>query len=220
MQAANRPRPLPHRNAWSKRYFSPASSRSAARKSPRVCRKAAMCRKCWRGCASTTPAAGVQLVRVGDKYALRTAPDLAWLMQSERVEQRKLSRAAIETLAIIAYHQPATRAEIEEIRGVAVSRGTLDQLLELGWVAPWASPPDPGATRYLCRDRFLSGSFRPRISPRSAGGCKNCGPQGCSTVGPCRAWRCQRAQRQRRMTARMPHISHPAGNRNSSMTSA
>lgn len=77
---------------------------------------------------------GVVLMRMGDAYALRTAPDLGWLMQAERVENRKLSRAAIETLAIIAYHQPATRTEIEEIRGVAVSRGTLDQLLELGWV--------------------------------------------------------------------------------------
>ncbi|MCC5992703.1 MAG: SMC-Scp complex subunit ScpB [Rhodobacteraceae bacterium] len=77
---------------------------------------------------------GVNLVRVGDGYALRTAPDLGWLMQSERVETRKLSRAAIETLAIIAYHQPVTRAEIEEIRGVAVSRGTIDQLLELDWI--------------------------------------------------------------------------------------
>ncbi|MGL4310853.1 MAG: SMC-Scp complex subunit ScpB [Paracoccaceae bacterium] len=77
---------------------------------------------------------GVQLVKVGDGYAMRTAPDLGFLMQKETVEQRKLSRAAIETLAIVAYHQPVTRAEIEEIRGVAVSRGTVDQLLELEWI--------------------------------------------------------------------------------------
>ena len=77
---------------------------------------------------------GVQLVRVGDAYAFRTAPDLGYLMQKETVETRKLSRAAIETLAIIAYHQPVTRAEIEEIRGVAVSRGTIDQLLEMDWI--------------------------------------------------------------------------------------
>jgi segregation and condensation protein B len=77
---------------------------------------------------------GVQLVKVGDAYAFRTAPDLGHLMQTETVETRKLSRAAIETLAIIAYHQPVTRAEIEEIRGVAVSRGTIDQLLELDWI--------------------------------------------------------------------------------------
>ncbi len=77
---------------------------------------------------------GVQVVRVGDAWAIRTAPDLGFLMQKETVETRKLSRAAVETLAIIAYHQPVTRAEIEEIRGVSVSRGTVDQLLELDWI--------------------------------------------------------------------------------------
>ncbi|PIE15994.1 MAG: SMC-Scp complex subunit ScpB [Rhodobacterales bacterium] len=77
---------------------------------------------------------GVHLVRVGDGWAMRTAADLGFLMQRETVETRKLSRAAIETLAIIAYHQPVTRAEIEEIRGVSVSRGTVDQLLEMEWI--------------------------------------------------------------------------------------
>ena len=77
---------------------------------------------------------GVRLVRVGDAWAMRTAPDLGHLMHRETVETRKLSRAAIETLAIVAYHQPVTRAEIEEIRGVAVSRGTVDQLIELDWI--------------------------------------------------------------------------------------
>lgn len=77
---------------------------------------------------------GVNVTRVGDAWAIRTAPDLGFLMQKETVETRKLSRAAIETLAIIAYHQPVTRAEIEEIRGVSVSRGTVDQLLELEWI--------------------------------------------------------------------------------------
>lgn len=77
---------------------------------------------------------GVHLVRVGEAWAMRTAPDLGYLMQKETVETRKLSRAAIETLAIVAYHQPVTRAEIEEIRGVSVSRGTLDQLLDLDWI--------------------------------------------------------------------------------------
>ena len=77
---------------------------------------------------------GVQVVKIGDGYALRTASDLGFLMQKETVEVRKLSRAAIETLAIIAYHQPVTRAEIEEIRGVSVSRGTVDQLLEMEWI--------------------------------------------------------------------------------------
>lgn len=77
---------------------------------------------------------GVTINRVGDAWAVRTAGDLGYLMQKEIVETRKLSRAAIETLAIIAYHQPATRAEIEEIRGVSVSRGTIDQLLEMEWI--------------------------------------------------------------------------------------
>ena len=77
---------------------------------------------------------GVRVVKVGDAWAIRTAPDLGFLMQKETVETRKLSRAAIETLAIIAYHQPVTRAEIEEIRGVTVSRGTVDQLLEMEWI--------------------------------------------------------------------------------------
>jgi segregation and condensation protein B len=77
---------------------------------------------------------GVQVMHVGDAWAIRTAPDLGFLMRRETIELRKLSRAAIETLAIVAYHQPVTRAEIEEIRGVSVSRGTIDQLLELEWI--------------------------------------------------------------------------------------
>jgi segregation and condensation protein B len=77
---------------------------------------------------------GVQLARVGEGWVFRTAADLGFLMSREVVETRKLSRAAIETLAIVAYHQPVTRAEIEEIRGVSLSRGTLDQLIELGWI--------------------------------------------------------------------------------------
>lgn len=77
---------------------------------------------------------GVNLVQVADGWAFRTAPDLAPLMQDVRESTRRLSRAALETLAIIAYHQPVTRAEIEEIRGVAVAKGTLDILLESGWV--------------------------------------------------------------------------------------
>ncbi len=77
---------------------------------------------------------GVDLVKVGEAWAFRTAPDLGHLMRRQVTETRKLSRAAIETLAIIAYHQPVTRTEIEEIRGVAVSRGTVDQLMELDWI--------------------------------------------------------------------------------------
>jgi segregation and condensation protein B len=79
---------------------------------------------------------GVHLVEMEGRYAFRTAPDLGPRLQIEREVPRKLSRAAIETLAIIAYHQPVTRAEIEEIRGVALSRGTLDTLMEIGWIEP------------------------------------------------------------------------------------
>jgi segregation and condensation protein B len=79
---------------------------------------------------------GVTLMENDGRYAFRTAPDLAGRLQIEREVPRKLSRAAIETLAIIAYHQPVTRAEIEEIRGVALSRGTLDLLMEIGWIEP------------------------------------------------------------------------------------
>lgn len=87
---------------------------------------------------------GVQLARVGEAWAFRTAADLGFLMQESVVESRRLSRAATETLAIIAYHQPVTRAEIEEIRGVAVSRGTVDQLIELGWVRIGRRRQTPG----------------------------------------------------------------------------
>lgn len=99
---------------------------------------------------------GVHVVKVGDAWAMRTAPDLGFLMQKETVETRKLSRAAIETLAIIAYHQPATRAEIEEIRGVAVSRGTVDQLLELEWIRFGRRRMTPGRpVTYVVTQTFL-----------------------------------------------------------------
>ncbi len=87
---------------------------------------------------------GVNVVKMGDAWAIRTAPDLGFLMQKETIEVRKLSRAAIETLAIVAYHQPVTRAEIEEIRGVSVSRGTIDQLIELEWIRFGRRKMSPG----------------------------------------------------------------------------
>ena len=87
---------------------------------------------------------GVRLVRVGSKWLFRTADDLGWLLSASGREVRKLSRAALETLAIIAYHQPATRAEIEDIRGVAISKGTLDVLMETGWVRPRGRRRAPG----------------------------------------------------------------------------
>ncbi|MFI0394948.1 SMC-Scp complex subunit ScpB [Paracoccus jiaweipingae] len=99
---------------------------------------------------------GVDLVRVGEGFAFRTAPDLSFLMQEQVTEQRRLSRAAIETLAIIAYHQPVTRAEIEEIRGVATNRGTLDQLMELGWVRMGRRRMTPGRpATFVVTDGFL-----------------------------------------------------------------
>ena len=99
---------------------------------------------------------GVQMVRVGDAYGFRTAPDLGHLMQKETSEQRKLSRAAIETLAIVAYHQPVTRTEIEEIRGVAVSRGTVDQLMELDWIRFGRRRMTPGRpVTFVVTEHFL-----------------------------------------------------------------
>ncbi|WP_246163715.1 SMC-Scp complex subunit ScpB [Roseospira marina] len=89
-------------------------------------------------------ARGVHLVRRGATWAFRTAPDLAEILTTEAIEPKKLSRAAVETLAIVAYHQPVTRAEIEEIRGVAVSKGTLDVLLEAGWIRPRGRRQTPG----------------------------------------------------------------------------
>lgn len=99
---------------------------------------------------------GVQVVKIGDAYAFRTAADLGFLMQKETVEMRKLSRAAVETLAIIAYHQPATRAEIEEIRGVSVSRGTVDLLLELEWIRLGRRRMTPGRpVTFVVTQHFL-----------------------------------------------------------------
>jgi segregation and condensation protein B len=95
-------------------------------------------------------------VQVGAAFAFRTAADLGHLMHKESVETRKLSRAAIETLAIVAYHQPVTRAEIEEIRGVAVSRGTVDQLLELNWIRLGRRRMTPGRpVTFVVTDAFL-----------------------------------------------------------------
>jgi segregation and condensation protein B len=87
---------------------------------------------------------GVELRRVGPAWALRTAPDLAFLLSREQTAHKPLSRAALETLAVVAYHQPVTRAEIEEVRGVAVSKGTLDLLLQLDWIAMGRRRMSPG----------------------------------------------------------------------------
>ncbi|WP_116091504.1 SMC-Scp complex subunit ScpB [Sphingomonas crusticola] len=87
---------------------------------------------------------GIELVERGGRWLLQTAPDLAHILRREREEPRKLSRAAIETLAIIAYHEPVSRAEIEAIRGVQISKGTLDALIEAAWVRPAGRRETPG----------------------------------------------------------------------------
>ena len=99
---------------------------------------------------------GVNLVEVGGKWAFRTAPDLATLLRTEQVVPRKLSRVAVEALAVIAYHQPITRTEIEEIRGVSLSRGTLDTLLEAGWIKPGRRRQTPGRpVTWVTTETFL-----------------------------------------------------------------
>ncbi len=87
---------------------------------------------------------GIAIVRRGDRWQFQTAPDMAHMLRRDREEPRKLSRAGIETLAIIAYHEPVTRAEIEAIRGVQISKGTLDVLMEAGWVKPAGRREVPG----------------------------------------------------------------------------
>ena len=99
---------------------------------------------------------GVNLVKTGNKWSFKTATDLAPMMQKEKIVQRKLSKAATETLAIIAYHQPVTRAEVEDIRGVHFSPGTLDVLMELNWVRPIGRKKVPGRPIiYGTTERFL-----------------------------------------------------------------
>ncbi|HEX2843567.1 SMC-Scp complex subunit ScpB [Hyphomicrobium sp.] len=100
---------------------------------------------------------GVNLVRVAGKWVFRTAEDLGYLLERHSVEERRLSRAALETLAIISYHQPVTRAEIEEIRGVTTSAGTLDILMEAGWIRPRGRRRAPGKPlTYGTTDSFLA----------------------------------------------------------------
>jgi segregation and condensation protein B len=100
---------------------------------------------------------GVNLVKIAGKWQFRTAADLAFLLRKQAVEERRLSRAAIETLAIIAYHQPVTRAEIEDIRGVVVSKGTIDALMEAGWIRIRGRKRTPGRpVTYGTTEAFLS----------------------------------------------------------------
>ena len=100
---------------------------------------------------------GVNLLQVADKWAFRTAEDMSAVLRKETTEQKKLTKAALETLSIVAYHQPVTRAEIEDIRGVAISKGTLDNLLEIGWVRMRGRRKTPGRpVTYGTTEMFLS----------------------------------------------------------------
>jgi len=165
----------------------PVTLRDLAARMPHGCNPAealARLRKTYEG-------RGVQLVRIGETWAMRTAPDLGFLMQKETVETRKLSRAAIETLAIIAYHQPVTRAEIEEIRGVSVSRGTIDQLLEMEWIRLGRRKMTPGRpVTFVVTPQFLDhfGLESARDLPglkelRAAGLLENRPPPGAGALG-------------------------------------
>ena len=114
-------------------------------------------RACLRALQAEYASRGVNLVKIGSKWTFRTSNDLSWLLTKEAVVPRKLSRAAIETLAVIAYHQPVTRAEVEEIRGVVMSKGTFDVLMETGWIRPRGRRKVPGRPiTYGTTDDFLS----------------------------------------------------------------
>lgn len=109
------------------------------------------------GLAALYAGRGIELVRRGERWHFQTAADLAHLLRRDREESRKLSRAGIETLAIIAYHEPVTRAEIEAIRGVQISKGTIDVLMEAGWVRPAGRREVPGRPlTYATTPGFLS----------------------------------------------------------------
>jgi len=110
-----------------------------------------------RALAESYAGRGINLVALAGGWTFRTAPDLAMALKSERDVPRRLSRAAVETLAIIAYHQPVTRAEIEVIRGVGLARGTLDRLLESGWVQPKGRRESPGRPlNWVTTPQFLA----------------------------------------------------------------
>ena len=136
-------------------------------------------------CATAIEGRGVELECVADRWRFRTAADLAFLMTEEREEPRRLSKAALETLAIIAYHQPVTRAEIESVRGVSMSRGTLDLLLEMGFVRLRGRRRTPGPAGDLCDGGPVPGAFRPGqpLRPAGRGGDEGGGPAGPVAAG-------------------------------------
>ena len=130
----------------------PLSNRQIEAKLPKGCRV----KEALISLKASYDTRGITLLKIGDAWAFRTASDLSFLFQNHIYEMRKLSRAAIETLAIVAYQQPVTRAEIEEIRGVSVSRGTLDQLLELEWIKLGRRRETPGRpVTFIVTQQFL-----------------------------------------------------------------
>ncbi len=141
---------------------------------------------------------GVNLVRVGDAWAFRTAADLGFLIRQEETEVKKLSRAGLEVLSTIAYHQPVTRAEIEDVRGVATSKGTLDVLMETGWVRMRGRRRTPGRPVTLWNHPGVSGSFRTGGTARPAGHGRTQGRRP-PVRGACR--RISRFPRRRSMTS-------------------
>ena len=112
---------------------------------------------------------GIELVERGGRWHFQTAPDLAHLLRRTREEPRRLSRAATETLAIIAYHEPVSRAEIEAIRGVQISKGTLDVLMDAGWVRAAGRREGPGRPLLYATTRRVPDPLRPGLAPRPAG---------------------------------------------------
>ena len=130
----------------------PLTAAEIAARLPEICNVA----RAISGLRARYEGRGVELECVADRWRFRTAPDLAFMMTQEREEPRRLSKAALETLAIIAYHQPVTRAEIESVRGVSISKGTLDLLLEMGFVRLRGRRRTPGRpVTYATTDRFL-----------------------------------------------------------------
>ena len=154
--------------------------RSTRRRSARGCRRTSTSRRACARCRPNMRTRGVNLVRIGNKWTFRTAGDLSWLLTKEAIVPKKLSRAAIETLAVIAYHQPVTRAEVEEIRGVVMSKGTFDVLMETGWIKPRGRRKVPGRPiTYGTSEDFLS-HFGLEATRRPAG------PRGAEGLGPAR----------------------------------
>ena len=156
-EAASRPRRVRSTCGCWRRCCSPLPCRSTRRRSAARLPEDVDLKASLQVLQAEYSTRGVNLVKIANKWAFRTAGDLSWLLTKEAIVPKKLSRAAIETLAIIAYHQPVTRAEVEEIRGVVMSKGTLDVLMEIGWIRPRGRRKVPGRPiTYGTTEDFLS----------------------------------------------------------------